>query len=483
MARGEARNRTLATAGRWLQLAASPAGSAAALAAAGLAVWGWVFWLRRFFGYGPWRPLGCWPPGFDAYALGQAVQEWIVPVALVGLLGAWPLFRRAALGRGGWRERALATLALALVQLVSFAYLWALERRDVGHVSNGELLVVFAGFLLGPAAGLALGLLTALAAGFVNLISYPPDTFIFGDTLRWYFFYNTNTAALVWLGPAAGWLGRLGGRGNLALWSLGGGALVALARFFVLYGESDPGELVGLVFPLALAAAALMSGLGLILRSLRLQEAERRAREGELALTRAELASLRAQINPHFLFNALNTIRYFVRTDPEKARELLLRLSEVFQRALRSGEFVSLADEIAYAEAYLALEQARMGERLRVEWVRPDGELLEVRVPALVLEPLVENAVVHGLAPKPEGGTLRVLIERWGRELVIQVRDDGVGFDAGGGGGHGIALANIDERLRLLYGDDHGLRVESEPGRGTRVELRLPLPGGRAEEE
>ena len=113
-----------------------------------------------------------------------------------------------------------------------------------------------------------------------------------------------------------------------------------------------------------------------MLQALRLQEAERRAREGELALTQAELAALRAQINPHFLFNALNTIRYFVRTDPDQARTLLLKLSEVFQRVLRSGAFVPLADEIAYAEAYLALEQARLGERLRVERSRPSGGLL-----------------------------------------------------------------------------------------------------------
>ena len=465
---------------RGLGLVAAPGGAALALVLATLLTYAWVAWLRRFFDHSPWSPRDSWPPGFDAYALGLAVQEWLVPVALVGLLTAWTVFRRVALGRArGW-DRVLVWLALAAAQLAYFGYLLVLERRGVGHVTNGELLVVFSGFLLGPGAGLLMGVVTALAAAFVNLLSYPPDTFIFGDVWRWYVFYNTYTAALVWLGPAAGWLGRLlGGGVNPLAWGLGGGALVALGSVLMLYGEGDPGAGVGLVAPLGLAAAAFLGGLGLFLRSLRLQEAERRAREGELARTQAELAALRAQINPHFLFNALNTIRYFVRTDPEEARQLLLRLSEVFQRVLHSGEFVSLADEIAYAEAYLALEQARMGERLRVEWIRPEGELLEVQVPALVLEPLVENAVVHGLAPKPEGGTLRVVVERWGGDLVIQVRDDGVGFDPKSKDG-GIALANIDERLRLLYGERRGLLIESEPGRGTRIELRLPLTEGAA---
>ena len=100
-----------------------------------------------------------------------------------------------------------------------------------------------------------------------------------------------------------------------------------------------------------------------------------------------------------------------------------------------------------------------------------------------MLEPLVENAVVHGLAPKPGGGTLRILVERWGDELVLQVRDDGVGFDTSRLGKEttSIALANIDARMRMLYGEERGLRIESEPGRGTRVELRLPLPPGFAE--
>ena len=458
----------------------SPGGRALTLGLATVALWAYLGWLRRLFGHDSWSPLDFWPPDFDAYVLGLTVQEWLVPLGLMVLLTLWPPFRRTVLGEANRRERAKAALALLLVQAVFFAYLWAMERHSMDHFSLGELVVVFGGIVLGPGWGLVLGVFTGLAISALDLMFWPPETLDLADVLLWYVLYTSQFATLTWLGLSAGLLGRRG-RGSLWVWVVGGGLLVLASRFFVLLGEGDPSEGAGLLLPLGMTGAVLLGGLGLVLRSLRLQEAERRARAGELALTQAELAALRAQINPHFLFNALNTIRYFVRTDPDQARALLLKLSEVFQRVLHSGAFVTLADELSYAEAYLALEQARLGERLRVEWMRPQDELLKLMVPALILEPLVENAVVHGIAPKPEGGTLRVLVERWGRELVIQVRDDGMGFDreaAANKEGSSIGLANIDSRLRLLYGDEHGLLIESEPGRGTRVELRLPLPAG-----
>ena len=463
----------------WL---AAPAGALAALAAVSLAALAWALHLRRIFEFDAWSLASFWPLGFDAYVLGLAVQEWMVPVGLAGLLTLTPAMRRWVLGAPARLDAARLFLALAGAQLLYFAYLWALERRDVGHLTAGEVLVVFAGFLLGPGWGLALGAITAAAAAGFNVLTWSPEDTAWADVLRWYLVYTTPTAALIWLGGAAGLLGRLFARGGAPLaWALGAAGLVPGARLLTLLGEANPAEGGDQLLPLALAAAAFLAGLGLVLRGLRTREVERRAREGELALSRAELSALRAQINPHFLFNALNTIRYFVRTDPEAARRLLLKLSEVFQRVLHSGAFVPLADEIRYAEAYLELEQARLGERLRVEWIRPEGRLLQLEVPALILEPLVENAVAHGIAPKPEGGTVRILIERWGGELVIQVRDDGVGFDPkaptpDAAADPPVALANITQRLRMLYGDAYAPLIESEPGRGTRVQLRLPIP-------
>ena len=169
------------------------------------------------------------------------------------------------------------------------------------------------------------------------------------------------------------------------------------------------GEMLGLLFliPNMLVSGLALAAIALMVRSVQAETARRKAEAAELALAHAELRALRAQINPHFLFNALNTIRYFVRTDPETARRLLLNLSEVFQRALRSGEFVPLRDELSYVKSYLALEKARLDERLQVEWIVPGEDHLDHPVPTLILQPIVENAVVHGIATESGGGTVR----------------------------------------------------------------------------
>jgi LytS/YehU family sensor histidine kinase len=216
---------------------------------------------------------------------------------------------------------------------------------------------------------------------------------------------------------------------------------------------------------------------------LELAEANLALTQTKLALAQAELRALHAQINPHFLFNSLNTIRYFIRTDPSQARDLLTSLSELFQRALSAGEFVSLREEISHVEAYLALEQARLDERLQVIWTNLARTALDAPVPTLVLQPLVENAVIHGISPKPEGGVLHIVISELGPDLLIQVDDNGLGFDAGNWrkaaapapARGSIGLRNVDERLRMLYGDSYGLHVESAPGEGTRIVLRVPL--------
>ncbi|HNJ41290.1 MAG TPA: histidine kinase, partial [Acidobacteriota bacterium] len=205
----------------------------------------------------------------------------------------------------------------------------------------------------------------------------------------------------------------------------------------------------------------------------------------------SELRALRAQINPHFLFNALNTIRYFVRIDPEAARSLLLSLSEVFQRALRAGEFVQLRSEISYVEAYLSLEKARLDKRLRVVWVVQgvegqvqDSPLFEYTVPTLILQPIVENAIIHGVAKKPEGGIVRIGIDQADGHLLLQVSDTGVGMSPeriteilgpDQSKTSSIGLRNVDRRLRVLYGEEFRIEIQSEPKRGTWVQIKLPL--------
>ena len=227
----------------------------------------------------------------------------------------------------------------------------------------------------------------------------------------------------------------------------------------------------------------LVEGIAGIL-SLHLELAEL-DRERQLAAD-AKLDALRAQINPHFLFNTLNTIASKSRTDPEAARQLLLRLSDFFRYSIRQhGHFADFGQEYFFVRTYLALEQARYGDdRLQVRY-DVDPQVLGVQVPVLTIQPLIENAVKHGLADKVGGGTvtLKARVDPLARTTSIQVRDDGIGMDAdrleevltGGGSDGGIGLRNITERLTTLFGERFRLDVRSKPGEGTTVDLRVPL--------
>ena len=199
-------------------------------------------------------------------------------------------------------------------------------------------------------------------------------------------------------------------------------------------------------------------------------------------LAEAEVRALRAQISPHFIYNALNAIASYVRTDPEHARELLLEFADVARYSFRRhGEFTTLAEELRSIDRYLTLERARFGERLQVT-VRVAPEVLPVTVPYLCLQPLVENAVRHGLERKAGPGRITILAEDDGAECAISVEDDGVGADpeqirramTGEGDADSIGVGNVDERLRQVFGDEYGLVVETAPGLGTKVSMRVP---------
>lgn len=206
-------------------------------------------------------------------------------------------------------------------------------------------------------------------------------------------------------------------------------------------------------------------------------------------LMEAEVRALRAQISPHFIYNALNAIASFVRTDPGRARELLLEFADFTRYSFQKhGEYTTLAEELRSVERYLVLEQARFGDRLGVT-LRIAPEVLGVSVPVLSIQPLVENGVRHGLANLDGAGTITILAEDNDFEAVISVEDDGVGEDpervrralAGDTDMDSVGLGNVDERLRSAFGDEYGLVVETAPGAGTRVVVRIPkfAPGVR----
>jgi two-component system LytT family sensor kinase len=205
--------------------------------------------------------------------------------------------------------------------------------------------------------------------------------------------------------------------------------------------------------------------------------------ESRQQLAQAEVRALRAQISPHFVYNALNTISSLIRTDPERARELLMEFADFTRYSFRtSGLFTTLAEELRNIDRYLTLESARYGpQRLKVR-LKISPEVLAVTVPFLVLQPLVENAVRHGLARKPGGGTVIVVAQDNGTEALISVEDDGVGMDvdrladlrdAHRSGAH-VGIGNINQRMRSVYGEEYALMVETAPGAGMKVILRVP---------
>jgi two-component system LytT family sensor kinase len=205
--------------------------------------------------------------------------------------------------------------------------------------------------------------------------------------------------------------------------------------------------------------------------------------ESRARLNRAEVRALRAQISPHFVYNALTTIASFIRTDPVRARELLIEFADFTRYSFRTaGEYTTLSDELTNIERYIALEKARFGDRLNIK-LQIAPEVLNVVLPFLALQPLVENAVRHGLSGKPNGGTITITAENAGAECVIIVEDDGVGMDparltedlddAHLSGAH-VGLGNVDDRMRSAFGDDFGLVVDTAVGAGMKITLRVP---------
>jgi two-component system, LytTR family, sensor kinase len=201
----------------------------------------------------------------------------------------------------------------------------------------------------------------------------------------------------------------------------------------------------------------------------------RRVQEREDQLARAELRYLKAQLHPHFLFNALNTISSFIRTDPETATQMVAHLSTLLRHALQraSTQEVSLTEELSVLAAYVKIEQLRFEDRLAVVW-RIDPDALNAQVPHLLLQPLVENAILHGIAPRSELGTVEIAAFLRDNQLHLSVRDDGVGRTVPSTDTAGVGLTNTRNRLQQLYGVAQTLTVATVAPHGVRVDIALP---------
>ncbi len=214
----------------------------------------------------------------------------------------------------------------------------------------------------------------------------------------------------------------------------------------------------------------------------RLREQQARAAQAEALQARAELAALRAQLQPHFLFNALHSIAAVMRSDPHGAEHALEQLGSMLRYALGvqrdDREEVTLGEELEFVRAYLAIEQLRLGDRLRVEEV-VDPDALECAVLAFTLQPLVENAVRHGIAASSRGGVVRITASVDDDRLCIAVADDGIGARADAlqenGDERGVGIRAVTQRLNARYGSAGSLHIDTAPARGFRVSLTMPL--------
>jgi two-component system LytT family sensor kinase len=231
--------------------------------------------------------------------------------------------------------------------------------------------------------------------------------------------------------------------------------------------------------PLTLAAtyAATLFAVAIPLKIWNNTRNEKKLEEQERLLVEARLAALTSQINPHFLFNTLNSVSSLIRTDPTQARVMVIRLSKVLRRLLRKHEtFNPLREELSFIEDYLAIEVVRFGEKLRFERDVAD-DTLDMLVPSMLLQPLVENSIKHGLSSKVEGGTIRIRTWRGESRLCLIVEDDGVGIPEAKLAtllDRGIGVNNVHERLKVLFGHEYRMWIESQPGKGARIQIEMP---------
>jgi two-component system LytT family sensor kinase len=220
--------------------------------------------------------------------------------------------------------------------------------------------------------------------------------------------------------------------------------------------------------------------VGIALKVWNTLRVELKLEEQKRLLLEARLDALQRQINPHFLFNTLNSIASLVRTKPKLAREMTVKLANILRALLKDHDsYVPLREELSFTDDYLDIEVVRFGaEKLRVE-KEIDPRTLEVMVPSILLQPLIENSIKHGLEPRLNGGTVTLRSRMEGNRVLIEVADDGVGMSNRPVStlrrtGAGIGMKNVQERLEVLYGDQASFAVVSNPGRGTLVSIEIP---------
>lgn len=423
-------------------------------------------------------------PEFDAEAMGLALQELFFPLILLFILRETRFLNSLILSATEkdispvfsflpCRNLLIFTGLQLLVLSLTFTMHYLVGTE--GRINNGVLLVIIFALCQRWPSGLFIGLATALLLAGYDYLLLPVEDREQGisEVLLWHLLLNFEAMSAITAGLLAGLIGPALLFSPLRLFLLGLCCeWLAPWMDFLAISESDD---LTTHFSVALITGLILAIFGLIAQQVQGQWAQARLESAEQARLRAELTSLRTQINPHFLFNSLTSVLYFIRTDADKAYRLLSHLSELFRGILKARDFISLDDELYLVSAYVELEQARLGERLMFKQNVPADISLEQKVPALILQPLVENAIVHGITPLPEGGTVTLDIIRDDKDIMITILDTGSGQGNPQSRGSGIAWQNIQQRMVALFGEAYCPQRTRTDDHKTCVTVRIPV--------
>ena len=420
----------------------------------------------------------------DQFLLTTLVVKLAVVAVLATMLARYRRFRHILIfERRGWTDRLVFALALGLPLMAGVASRLLLNYNAADLTLEGAFL---AGLIAGPYAGAIVGLLVAtpavLAGEFIALPfaigcgfaggglreACPKEAiwqftpFVFIDLRRHLWLMvrrlETNWQLVLLLAPV-----------GLEILRQVLGIRFGATRLFYL-GSTSP-------WMTALVILATVLGVATPIKIWNSARIEHRVQEQEKLLLAAKVEALKSQINPHFLFNTLASISSLIRSQPETARTVIIRLSGLLRRLMRSHQhFVTLREELESIDEYLDIEVVRFGPKLQVRKEVGD-DTLDVIVPSMILQPLVENSIKHGLSRKVGAGTILIRSRRENGRVIIEVEDDGMGFlmDAlETPMSSGIGLTNVRERLHVIYGATYQLKLTSEPGKGTSARIEIP---------
>jgi two-component system LytT family sensor kinase len=425
----------------------------------------------------------------DQFLLTTLIVKLAVMAVLATMLARYRRFRHILIfERRGWLDRLVFTLALGIPLMAGVAARLLLNYKAADLTLEGAFL---AGLIAGPYAGALVGVLVGIPASIAGEFIALPfavgcgfaggglreacpkeaiwqfTPFVFMDLHKhvWQMVRKLGVSWQLWLllAPVA-----------LELLRQTLGARFGVSRLF--YPGADLGTTPAPLMMLLIILATVLA-VATPIKIWNSARIEHRLQEQEKLLLAAKIEALKSQINPHFLFNTLTSISSLIRSQPETARTLINKLSGLLRRLLRSQEhFVTLREELDAIDEYLDIEVVRFGPKLRVrKEIAPDTT--DIVVPSMILQPLVENAIKHGLSRKIGAGTIVIRSWRDNARVMIEIEDDGMGFlleRLEQPMASGIGLANVRERLRVIYGAAYQLTLASEPGKGTRARIEIP---------